>query len=104
MNVIEPTKELPPIETFLESSCIGFGIDLKKVASKSRKQELVYARHAIAYFLVNSYKAKQEYIAEKLNCNRTTISSAKSMAEQNIKTNNEAFMFYYNVCKNCLYE
>lgn len=103
-NTVEPTRRLIDVGVFVESCCVCLDLLVTEVKSRSRKRELVYARQAITYFLINSYKLKQEDICKHFNHDRSTTSHSNKVAKNFIKSNDAMFMQYYNICKDCLYE
>lgn len=54
--------------------CNKFGVTMEEIKGKSRKRNLVYARHFYCYFLWNKGLSKSKSaIAESINKNHATI-------------------------------
>lgn len=52
-----------------------FDISIENIQSKSRKQEIVYCRKAFCIVVKEKLDLKNEFIAKKLNCTKSAVSS-----------------------------
>lgn len=102
-NSREEKIVLPDIEKWIKRCCKELNQPIGDVFSKSRKQEYVWVRNALAYILTNLYKIKQDNVAEYFGWTRSNVSTACKAATLDMKQSNPQFIQIYNTCYNCLF-
>jgi chromosomal replication initiation ATPase DnaA len=68
-----PTHEKIDIKDLMNIVCDVIGVPIKSLSSKSRKRELVVARHLISYFGVSVSAQTLTSIGAQMNKDHTTI-------------------------------
>ena len=82
----------------IERVAIYRGVSIQQILSKSRKQELVNARHGAQYLVMkHCKKMKQEAMAAPFNRDRTTLLHARDVVNDSLAINDGQFRWINNV-------
>jgi chromosomal replication initiation ATPase DnaA len=81
-------------DEFIYASCDQLGVDLNKLISNNKQQDILYARYILMYYLRNFYKMTFSDIGSIFNRDHTTIMNACTKANDLIFTNDVQFNTY----------